>query len=349
MSDNEKPSVPHIVILQHGLPGSTRDFSNYDRKVRKMCCTFNMLSHNCTFNKDLLGIVCNSTKDGIDVCGKRLAEEIESLVERYQLPPGTKLTMVGHSMGGLFIRYAIGYMLQRETLQHFELESLITFSVPHHGELRKSRVSRFLVGTFCNIMTGKSGKQLDLKDNDGENGEPLLLTMSNPNSPYFAALKSFKTRAAYGNVTGDYPVPFRLATLLPSNPFKRKDLNLVYMQKYPHVLDNAATLHLNPDFELHAVPTPSVAEVSTEDSAKANSRSIKRREEITNAILANLLQLQWERHAVHFSSLLAHDQIIAMTKLLPGSDVIKHSIENYVMKPHIEDLLSGQSISSSSI
>jgi len=63
-----------------------------------------------------------STHDGVDVCGKRLAEEIEVLIEKENLPKGTKLTLAGHSFGGLMVRYAAGHLWSANKLQHFEPE-----------------------------------------------------------------------------------------------------------------------------------------------------------------------------------------------------------------------------------
>jgi triacylglycerol esterase/lipase EstA (alpha/beta hydrolase family) len=45
------------------------------------------------------------TFEGIDVCGERLAEEIKEVV---QANPGLKyISLLGHSMGGLMIRFAL--------------------------------------------------------------------------------------------------------------------------------------------------------------------------------------------------------------------------------------------------
>lgn len=57
------------------------------------------------------------TYDGIDVCGTRVANEIEHEVARLDgLQDGgrvTKLSVVGYSLGGLISRYAIGLLYQR--------------------------------------------------------------------------------------------------------------------------------------------------------------------------------------------------------------------------------------------
>ena len=46
------------------------------------------------------------TFEGIDLCGKRLAEEVREYVD--QTPGLERISVIGHSMGGLISRYVIG-------------------------------------------------------------------------------------------------------------------------------------------------------------------------------------------------------------------------------------------------
>ena len=46
------------------------------------------------------------TYQGIDRCGERLAEEVKGYVEEH--PALQRISVVGHSMGGLITRYALG-------------------------------------------------------------------------------------------------------------------------------------------------------------------------------------------------------------------------------------------------
>lgn len=52
------------------------------------------------------------TFDGIDMCGKRLAAEIQEVIAAN--PQLQYISMVGHSMGGLLIRYAAGYLYDKD-------------------------------------------------------------------------------------------------------------------------------------------------------------------------------------------------------------------------------------------
>lgn len=48
------------------------------------------------------------TFDGIDSCGERLAIEIKAKLNEH--PSLQKISFVGHSMGGLLVRYAAGML-----------------------------------------------------------------------------------------------------------------------------------------------------------------------------------------------------------------------------------------------
>ncbi len=49
------------------------------------------------------------TFEGIDSCGKRLAEEVREYVD--QTPGLERISVIGHSMGGLISRYVTGAQL----------------------------------------------------------------------------------------------------------------------------------------------------------------------------------------------------------------------------------------------
>ena len=61
-----------------------------------------------------------ATHDGIDKCGDRLADEVMKTAKQHNLPPGTRISFVGHSLGGLIARYAIGKLHEQGYLDYFE-------------------------------------------------------------------------------------------------------------------------------------------------------------------------------------------------------------------------------------
>lgn len=60
--------------------------------------------------------MCLQTYDGIDTCGDRLALEIQSKIEDY--PSLEKISLLGHSMGGLLVRFAAGGHCTLTTAYH---------------------------------------------------------------------------------------------------------------------------------------------------------------------------------------------------------------------------------------
>ena len=46
------------------------------------------------------------TFEGIDRCGERLAHEVEECIAKH--PSLERISVMGHSMGGLIVRYAVG-------------------------------------------------------------------------------------------------------------------------------------------------------------------------------------------------------------------------------------------------
>lgn len=54
----------------------------------------------------LVNLLLLQTYDGIDTCGDRLAVEIEHKAQEY--PSLQNISLLGHSMGGLLVRYAAG-------------------------------------------------------------------------------------------------------------------------------------------------------------------------------------------------------------------------------------------------
>lgn len=64
------------------------------------------------------------TFDGIDVCGKRLADEIQHIIAAN--PDLEYISMIGHSMGGLILRYTAGYLFDKDEQRIAGLTPVLT-------------------------------------------------------------------------------------------------------------------------------------------------------------------------------------------------------------------------------
>ena len=71
------------------------------------------------------------TDDSIENSGKRLAIELNNFFKTVEFGPGTRISFVGHSMGGIIIRSALSYIKNLDMY----LYSYMSFSSPHLGYL----------------------------------------------------------------------------------------------------------------------------------------------------------------------------------------------------------------------
>jgi triacylglycerol esterase/lipase EstA (alpha/beta hydrolase family) len=67
----------------------------------------------------------------MEALGKRLAVELNNFFKNVEFGPGTRVSFVGHSMGGIIIRSALTYI---RNLDQY-LWAYLSFSSPHLGYL----------------------------------------------------------------------------------------------------------------------------------------------------------------------------------------------------------------------
>lgn len=109
---------PHLVILVHGYQGSRYDmriFQNFISKILPEC-----VSYASQANEDMEGKT-------IQDMGRDLAKEVLNLTKIHA--GFTKISFVGHSLGGIIVREALTHL---KSLRQFFF-SFISLSVPHLG------------------------------------------------------------------------------------------------------------------------------------------------------------------------------------------------------------------------
>eukprot|EP00891_Asterochloris_glomerata_P004532 jgi/Astpho2/4532/Aster-00121 len=226
----ERPLKRHIIIMVNGLFGNP---ANWDaikealEKVVDMQQTLLVVSHANSLRQ---------TFDGIDTCGQRLCDEIRQEVARY--PHLERISFIGHSMGGLLCRYAVGKLYDEETglVAGLRPTHFITMATPHLGceAVQGPAQVPFIGWTAAVPVVGStinwalqsiakpvastfllnSGKQFFLEDATDSGQEPLLVRMSKdgPEGPFWSALASFATRTCYANTACDHLAPSRIAS-----------------------------------------------------------------------------------------------------------------------------------------
>ncbi|KAF5740098.1 putative lipase [Tripterygium wilfordii] len=94
-----EPHAPsHLVIMINGIIGSAQNWRFAAKQFLKHYPR-DLVVHCSESNSSML------TFDGVDVMGKRLAEEVITVIKHH--PTVQKISFVGHSLGGLVARYAI--------------------------------------------------------------------------------------------------------------------------------------------------------------------------------------------------------------------------------------------------
>ncbi|KAK4801108.1 hypothetical protein SAY86_021595 [Trapa natans] len=291
------------------------------------------------------------TFDGVDVMGKRLAEEVLSVVKDH--PHLKKISFIGHSLGGLVSRYAIarlyGQALTKELSQENQgsrsLESgnhcpeekftnkiaglepvnFITSATPHLGSIGHKQVPVFcglqkleMLAANVSWVLGRTGKHLFLTDCD--DGKPLLLQMTEDtdNLKFMSALQSFKRRVAYANASFDHLVGWSTSSLRHRHELPKHDC-LSGHQSYPHIVNVEEAKAVIPELV-----------VSTRSLASGGNAT-----EMEEVMLRHLTRLTWERVDVSFSGskqrFLAHSTIQVKTYCInsDGADVIQHMIDHF--------------------
>ncbi|KAJ7518839.1 hypothetical protein O6H91_20G010900 [Diphasiastrum complanatum] len=335
------PVVDHLVVMVNGIVGSASDWKfavdqfqvKLGGKVIVHCSACNSAS--TTFN-------------GIDVMGKRLADEVQEVVER--TPGLRKISFVAHSLGGLVARYAIAclYVPAKQNIkstskksQSLETKSVhtmaglepinfITLATPHLGSRGHEQLP-FLFGlrwleklatSIAHWFVGRTGKHLFLAD--GDQGQlPLLQRMVTDceEGMFMSALRLFKRRVAYANVVNDHMVGWRTSSLRRESQLPKVKCFPVDA-KYPHIMQTD---------KVHPVTEESHASVQT---PVRELDELPAQDPLEEELVTKLTQLPWERVDVSFHGIsqrfIAHSTIQVKNFSLhaEGVDVISHLIDN---------------------
>lgn len=150
----ETPSGVHLIVLVHGLQGSSYDFQRFKNYLT-------------IFYPDVIAFCsqCNegNTGSSIELTGERLSIEVFNYIEEWVHGELTKISFIGHSIGGLIVRAALPHM---EALKE-KMYSYISLSSPHLGCLySSSALVSFGLRIFSSWYKCVSLTQLTFKDAD---------------------------------------------------------------------------------------------------------------------------------------------------------------------------------------
>jgi hypothetical protein len=262
--------VPHIIFIQNGLFGLSYFFKNFKTKIEDII-------------KDSIVIIVDDnvhyySTQGVEICGKRLVCSVEQNIQKY--PHATKISFIGHSFGGIIIRYAIGLLDTQNVFDKIKPILVVTIATPHLGVLTDNSV----IAMTLRNCTGKTGRELILSDNN-------LLEMSVEDSIFMIALNKFKTKLLYGNLKGD-TVSYESACISlidPNVAFSSIISNKLYLLNYQH--------------SSHPIPTGLL-------HVRYNQKTLK--------IYENLNKVQWKKKVLNLQEHLnTHATIIGRHPIIP--------------------------------
>ncbi|KAF0732381.1 hypothetical protein Ae201684_010490 [Aphanomyces euteiches] len=211
-SEDAKPLLPqHIFVCVHGIYGKPSDSEHIA----------NALKH--TFGPAAMVVQSSAnthkTHTGVRQMGTNLAIELLDILKDHRTQDNHKLTIVGHSLGGIIGRYALIYL--QHALQELQITPMTfaTLCTPHLGSRRPGghlfkEMWKIVVHSIMSISViyGQTGMDLLLED---DVDAPLLQAMSLPDSAFMAALGGFQHRTAIAMIQGDHIVPYASAAIHP--------------------------------------------------------------------------------------------------------------------------------------
>jgi pimeloyl-ACP methyl ester carboxylesterase len=239
----------HLVILVHGFLGSAADFANFRR----------VLEVDSPHARELLVLVPNpngtllGTTDGVRAGALRVFDEVMAVVRAQRASLG-RISVLGHSLGGLYARYLVHLLDTAGVLDELEPCAFATMATPHLG-VRKPQTNPVNVIWHRLVLPWlQTTRELGLLDRTNVHGRdtPLLHEMAT-SEEFLAPLRKFRRRVLYANVKNDFQVPYATAALRHKSPYSER-------RAHEHAADAAQPTRRPPasrvDSALMALPRP---------------------------------------------------------------------------------------------
>ncbi|KAI9440711.1 DUF676-domain-containing protein [Lactarius indigo] len=246
MSDQPAKSV-HLLVLIHGMWGNPSHLASMHRIMEQTRV------HQSSDNPDGTELhvmlaeanQAESTYDGIDWGGERVASEIFQEIEKLEKRDKkvTRFSVTGYSLGGLLARYVVGILHQREFFVAVTPVNFNTIATPHIGLLEypslRSRLSSIVVPRFFS----RTGQQFYAVDRWSNTGKSLLEIMTDPAHVFYQGLRLFPHIRIYANAINDATVPYLTAYVDLEDPFinhTTDNLAVEYDDKYFPIIKSFA-------------------------------------------------------------------------------------------------------------
>ncbi|KAF7370619.1 putative lipase [Mycena sanguinolenta] len=235
----------------------------------------------------------DSTYDGIDWGGERVAEEIVAEVDKLRQDGRTvtRFSIAGYSLGGLLSRYVCGILRQRGFFENVTPVNFTTFATPHIGLPRYPSWFSSLASVIGPKLLSRTGEQFYCADQWSAKGRPLLEVMADPDRIFYQALAAFQTIRIYANSINDRTVPYVTAAIEVDDPFAIQETNGLEMYAPPYFAHYSLKSRQRDGRTIHS-PHQIVFGASSSPASDTE----------TNCTLARLVQ-KLQAHQTHASSL----------------------------------------------
>ena len=206
MQIQESAKPKHLVILTHGLhsnvPADMMYLMEQIREQQPLC-----------HGEDL--VVCGLqdnvclTERGVKFLGLRLAKYI---LDSAYSDAATKISFIGHSLGGLVQMFAIAYIAVQhpQFFQKVQPTNFVGLASPLLGTATHN--PKYVKYSLSHGVMGQTGKDLGLHKSKRFNKVPLLYLLSG--EPFQSVLKCFERRTLYANCENDGIVPLYTSAML---------------------------------------------------------------------------------------------------------------------------------------
>ncbi|XP_040381407.1 putative lipase YDR444W isoform X2 [Oryza brachyantha] len=367
-----KRGPDHLLILVHGIIASPSDwtygeavlkrrlgdnFFIYESSLEAGCTNYRVPLHYCASSSNIY----TKTFEGIDVAGRRLANEVFDVVQK--IAGLRKISFVAHSLGGLFARYAISILYSTEmkdtsqgaagmaprtggseklectsrfgAIAGLEPINFVTLATPHLGVRGKNQlpflqglpILEKLAAPLAPFVVGRTGAQLFLTDGEPSK-PPLLLQMASDHEDkkFISALTAFKNRILYANVSYDHMVGWRTSSIR-----REKDLTKPShrsLDGYRHIVNMEYCSPVSSDYPHFPWQAARAKEAAQSRPNKENTEEYHQM--IEEEMVHGLQRVGWKKVDVNFHRALwpysAHNNIHVKNEWLhnAGAGVIAH-------------------------
>ncbi|KAG6829371.1 hypothetical protein H0H87_011607 [Tephrocybe sp. NHM501043] len=251
----------HLLVLIHGMWGNPGHLSELKRIITE---TYASSSDGIQLEVLLAETNSdNSTFDGIDWGGERVAQEVTDKVAELAKNGKTvsKFSVTGYSLGGLIARYVIGILHQKGFFKDVIPANFNTVATPHIGLPRYPSFISAVTSSLGPKLLSRTGEQFYLVDKWSSSGRPLIEVMADPDRIFYQALQTFQRIRIYANAVADMTVPYVTSAIETEDPFVLYETNGMEIEcheEYPFVIKSYDVPAVPP------VPTPKPIMLSPE-------------------------------------------------------------------------------------